>query len=97
MSPKKEPFYEPHPNGAAMKRARREKGLDEEIALLRVRLKQFVEQEQPDEGLILSTVNTIGRALMAQARIRGLDPAAAGARMRAAMRQLGTILKEDGE
>jgi hypothetical protein len=90
----REPFYEPPTNGAAMKRARREQGLEEEIALLRVKLKQFVEQDEPDEGLILSAVNTLGRALMAQARLRGAAPAEVRVRLRAVMRQLGTYVKE---
>jgi hypothetical protein len=93
----REPFYQPPSNGATMKRARREQGLDEEIALLRVKLKQFVEQEQPDEGLILSTVNTLGRALMAQARLRGATPAVARARAQAVIRRLGGILKEEAD
>ncbi len=95
MSKARESFYQPPANGAAMKRARREQGLDEEIALLRVKLKQFVEQDQPDEGLILSTVNVLGRALMAQARLRGSAPAVAGSRARAVLRQLGSYLKEE--
>ncbi len=97
MSKSREPFYQPPTNGAAMKRARREQGLDEEIALLRVKLKQFVEAEQPDEGLILSAVNTLGRALMAQARLRGVDSASAGVRARGVIRQLGDYLKEEAE
>jgi hypothetical protein len=95
MAKSKDPFYHPPSNGAAMKRARRERGLEDEIALLRVKLKQFVEQEQPDEGLILSAINTLGRALMAQARLQGASPATARLRTQAVVRQLGAYLKEE--
>jgi transposase len=95
MPKARDSFYQPPSNGAAIKRARREQGLDEEIALLRVKLKQFVEQERPDEGLILSTIDTLGRALMAQARLRSADPATAAGRARAVIRHLGGILKEE--
>jgi hypothetical protein len=95
--PKKdsEPFYRPRSNGDAMRRAARVKGLGQEIALLRVKLQEFVEADPIDEGLILSAVNALGRAMMAQARIQGVDPGDASKRMAAAIRQLGLFLEED--
>lgn len=117
-----------------MRRAREQKGLDEEIALLRVMLRRLVDktrdsdeetakqsakskngdeekvrqsgksrdnterkrQKPIDEGLVLSVINTLGRALLAQARTGGADPDAAAGRLRAALKQLGLILGEDG-
>ena len=82
-------------NAKTMRRARLEKALDEEIALLRVKLQTFTASAQPDEGLILSAINTLGRSLMTQARTQVSDPTETSERMAAVIRQLGVMLEED--
>lgn len=97
MADGKKSYHEPskHEKGKALLEAREVTGLDEEIALLRTRLHRFAKSENPDDGLILSAMNTLARALMAQARMTGGDSAETNKRIAAAIRQLGDILEEE--
>jgi hypothetical protein len=79
----------------ALEEARRIKGLDEEIALLRATLKKYRNQKEPDVGLILIAINTLARTLIARMRIKETDATDASKRMAAVIRQLGGILEED--
>jgi hypothetical protein len=87
------PFdYDPPENGDAMAAAREETGLEKEIALLRVKLKKYVDQGQADIGLILAVVNALGRALLALARL-GTGGPEANHRLLEAMKLLGSYLQ----
>jgi hypothetical protein len=70
-------------------------GLDEEIAVLRVRLRKHLETEKPDEGLVLAWINALARALLAKARIERVDPGKAQKQVAAVIRELGSIFLED--
>jgi hypothetical protein len=71
------------------------KGLDQEIALLRSRLKGHLELPPPDEGMLLAWINALARALMAKARIEGTGRSNARKHTAAVIRELGSIFLED--
>ena len=93
----KGPFYElpEESNGKALQEARRVRGLDEEIALLRARLRELVREGQASDRSLLAAINTLSRAVLTQARVGtdGLD--AANARIAAVVRQLTAALSGD--
>jgi hypothetical protein len=78
------------------KRARRMEGLDEEVALLRVRLKEALEERPQDVQLIAKGVDLLVKAVAAKYRLspkaqRELSDSIAGV-----VRGIGTVLYPEG-
>jgi hypothetical protein len=94
---KHEPYYAltKAGNAEALREALSVRGLDEEIALVRTRLRDHLEAESPDEGLVLAWINTLARALLAKARIEGAGRARTKKQVAAVVRELGSIFLED--
>ena len=70
-------------------------GLEEEIALLRLRLRELIKEQPEDFRLVLQGINTLVRAVAAEYQHAGPDQQEMMRRMGDAIRQLGSLIEEE--
>lgn len=80
------------PDRQALAEAREINGLEEEIALLRLRLRGLIEEKPDDLRLVIQAINTLVRAVIAESRLAGPDQQEMIRRMADAVQQLGSSL-----
>lgn len=79
----------------ALAAARDLSGLEEEIALLRLRLRGLIVEKPDDFRLVLQGMNTLVRAVVAEYRLATPDQQERVQRMVETFRQLSPLLSED--
>ena len=70
-------------------------GLEEEIALLRLQLRELIKEKPEDFGLVLQAINTLVRAVAAEYQHAEPDQQEMMRRMADAVRQLGGLIDEE--
>lgn len=75
--------------------ARDVQGLEEEIALLRLRVRHLLKEKPEDFRLVLLGINTLVRAVAAESRLAGADQEKLARRMAEAVSQLSSLIEED--
>jgi len=92
-------FYEEALSAAErleLEEARRLEGLDEEIALLRLKLKRALEEEPQNLGLIVKGLELLVRAVSAHYRLSREDEEGLAQGLRAVLREIGARLYPEG-
>jgi len=82
---------------AALDDAREVEGLDDEIALLRVQIRELIANEEPDARVVQGAMRLLVQALVAQQRLSGREAEGLGDAVAQVIEEFGAMLATGGE